>query len=269
MQSFQNKIVFITGAGSGIGRELALACAAAGATLALNDWNEAALNETWQMLPEAARGIQAAYDVGDRQATEGFVDRIVSELGGLDVAVNNAGITLPLKPTRGTSIEEFERVLQVNLWGVIYGSLAAMPHLRKRQPSVLINISSVFGLFGYPLQNPYSTSKFAVRGFTETLRNETKGSGVQVVSVHPGGIKTNIVRNIDAGDSPDDREKLIQRFESQARTTAPQAARTILDGVRRGKTRILIGRDARFIDYIVRLLPESYGRILLRWLRPE
>ena len=268
MQSYQNKIVFLTGAGSGIGRELALAFAKEGATLALNDWNETALTETWQMLPDSARGIQAAYDVGDRAATEAFIERVVSELGGIDVAINNAGITLPLKPTRETSIEEFERVLRVNLWGVIYGSLAALPHLRKRTPSVLVNISSVFGLFGYPLQNPYSTSKFAVRGFTETLRNESKGSGLQIVSVHPGGIKTNIVRNIQAEDSPD-REKLIQRFDSQARTTAPEAARVILDGIRRGKTRILIGRDARFIDYVVRLMPESYGRVLLRWLRPE
>ncbi len=268
MQFYQNKVVFITGAGSGIGRELALACAAAGATLALNDWNEAALDETWQMLPEAARGIRAVYDVGDRAATEEFIERVVSDLGGLDMAVNNAGITLPLQFTRETSIEAFERVLQINLWGVIYGSLAALPHLRKRTPSVLVNISSVFGLFGYPLQNPYSTSKFAVRGFTETLRNEIKGSGVQVVSVHPGGIKTNIVRNIDHPD-PSHRDKLIKRFDSQAKTTAPQAARVILNGIRRGKTRVLIGRDARMIDYIVRLFPESYGRFLLRWLRPE
>ena len=267
MKSFHDKIVLITGAGSGIGRELALACAEQGAKLALNDWNEATLNETWEMLPETARGIRAAYDVGDRAATEAFVERAATELGGLDMVVNNAGITLPLQRTTQLSVEDFERVLRINLWGVIYGSLAALPHLRKRNPGVLVNISSVFGLFGYPLQNPYSTSKFAVRGFTETLRNEMKGSSLRVVSVHPGGIKTNIVRNVEVPDSPD-REKFIQRFDSQAKTTAPEAARVILDGVRRGKTRVLIGRDARFIDRIVRLMPENYGRVLLRWLKP-
>jgi butyryl-CoA dehydrogenase len=268
MQSLQNKIVLITGAGSGIGRELALACAGEGARLALNDWNEAALTETWEMLPPTARGIRAAYDVGDRVATERFIDRAATELGGLDMVVNNAGITLPMQRTAQYTVEDYERVLRINLWGVIYGSLAALPHLRKRKTSVLVNISSVFGLFGYPLQNPYSTSKFAVRGFTETLRNEAKGSGLQVVSVHPGGIKTNIVRNVEAPDSPE-REKFIQRFEKQAKTTAPEAARIILNGVRRGKTRVLIGPDARFIDYIVRLMPQSYGRVLLRWLKPE
>ena len=263
METFANKVVVITGAGSGIGRELALQLAERGARLALNDRDEAGLSETWGALPEAARGYSRAYDVGDRAATESFAAAVREALGRVDMVINNAGMTLQLNPIVSTDVADFERVLRVNLWGVIYGSLAFLPHLTERPGGCLVNISSVFGLMGFPGQGPYNVSKFGVRGFTETLRVESRGSGLQVVCVHPGGIRTNIARNAIATDRAR-HDRFVTNFDKMAKTTAPEAARVILDGVARGKSRILIGRDARFIDRITRLLPASYERILNR-----
>ncbi|MEM7574403.1 MAG: SDR family oxidoreductase [Bacteroidota bacterium] len=268
MKDFKDKVIVITGAGSGIGQELALQLAARGAVLALNDWKAETLAQTWNQLPQSSQGLQQQFDVGDRAAVESFAQKVEQELGRVDVVINNAGMTLPIQPAIYSSIEAYEQVLQVNLWGVIYGSLAFMPLLLKNPGSSLVNISSVFGLFGAPGQAPYNVSKFAVRGFTETLRVEMQGSGVHIACVHPGGIKTNIVRNIETEDSRN-HERFIKTFDKQAKTTAAQAAQVIIRGIERQNPRILIGRDARFISRISRLMPSSYERILARWFKPE
>ncbi len=265
MQNFQNKVVVITGAGSGIGRELARQFAQAGAKLVLNDWNQDALTATWDELPEASRGYMKAFDVGDRKAVEDFATTTHTSLGRVDVVINNAGITQQITPAIYSTIEDYEKIIQVNLWGVIYGSLAFMPHLREHDGGCLVNISSVFGLMGCPGQAPYCASKFAVRGFTETLRVEMRGTGLQVVCVHPGGIKTNIARNAMVNNE-NGHERFVTRFDKMAKTTAPQAATTIINGIKRGKNRVTIGPDASFIDRITRLMPESYERILHRGL---
>lgn len=261
MQNFQQKVIVITGAGSGIGRELAIQLAAKGAVLALNDLKEDALAETWELLPEKAQGLMKAFDVGDRNAVENFAAAVRKALGRVDMVVNNAGFTLAINPIIHSQVEDYERVLRVNLWGVIYGSLAFLPHLREHGEGCLVNISSVFGLMGFPGQAPYNVSKFGVRGFTETLRVEMRGTGLQVVCVHPGGIKTNIARNAEGG-SEAARDRFSQKFDATAKTTAAEAANVIITGVERGKTRIPIGSDARFIDRITRLMPASYERIL-------
>ena len=268
MKDFKDKVIVITGAGSGIGLELAQQLAARGAILAINDWKADALESTWSSLPEASQGTKAAFDVGDRSSVEAFAQQVNEELGGVDVVINNAGMTLPIMPAIYSSIEDYEKVLQVNLWGVIYGSLAFMPFLRKRKGSCLVNVSSVFGLFGAPGQAPYNVSKFAVRGFTETLRVEMQGSGVHIACVHPGGIRTNIVRNIETEDSRN-HERFIKSFDKQAKTSAAQAAQVIIRGIERKNPRILIGKDARFISRVTRLMPSSYERILTRWFKPE
>ena len=265
MQSFKSKVVVITGAGSGIGRELALQLAEKGAVLALNDRDEANLEATWEQLPEAARGYLHAFDVSDRTEVEAFATAVAKALGRVDMVVNNAGFTLPVTAVVNSTVEDYERILAVNLWGVIYGSLAFLPHLQRQPESCLVNISSVFGLMGMPGQGPYNVSKFGVRGFTETLRAEMKGTGLQAVCVHPGGIKTNIARNIDNPDRAA-HDRFVRRFDKMAKTTAKEAAGVIIKGVARGKHRILIGGDARFIDRITRLLPASYERILSRGL---
>jgi butyryl-CoA dehydrogenase len=263
MQNFQQKVIVITGAGSGIGRELATQLAAKGAILALNDLKEDALTETWGMLPEASRGFMAAFDVGDRNAVDNFAAAVRKALGRVDMVVNNAGFTLAINPIIYSAVEDYERVLQVNLWGVIYGSLAFLPHLRENEEGCLVNISSVFGLMGSPGQAPYNVSKFGVRGFTETLRVEMRGTGLQVVCVYPGGIKTNIARNIE-GDDKAANERFVKTFDRHAKTTAAEAANVIISGVERGKSRIPIGADARFIDRITRLMPTNYERLLNR-----
>jgi butyryl-CoA dehydrogenase len=263
MQNFQNKVIVITGAGSGIGRELARKFASQGARLVLNDWNKDSLIATWDELPEAARGYMEAFDVGSREAVEKFARAAYKALGRIDVVVNNAGITQQITPAIYGTIEDYEKILQINLWGVIYGSLAFMPHLREHNNGCLVNISSVFGLMGCPGQAPYCVSKFGVRGFTETLRVEMRGSGLQVVCVHPGGIKTNIARNAIT-DNETSHERFVTHFDKMAKTTAPQAAEIIISGIKRGKNRITIGSDASYIDKITRLMPESYERILQR-----
>lgn len=268
MQDFKNKVVVITGAGSGIGRELAVQLASKGAIFALNDWNEEGLEETWAMLPEKSRGLRDAFDVGDRIAVENFAQRCRKALGRVDVVVNNAGMSIQQDPIIHSTVESYEKVLQVNLWGVIYGSLAFLPHLQENNVGVLVNVSSVFGLMGFPGSAPYNVSKFGVRGFTETLRVEMRSTPLQVVCVHPGGIKTNIAKNIEF-DNEKEREYFVKNFDKQAPTTAKQAAQVIIRGIERGKSRILIGKDARFIDRITRLMPETYERILARWLKPE
>lgn len=265
MQNFKNKVVVITGAGSGIGRELARQFAAEGAKLALNDWNRDALATVWEELPEASRGYMESFDVGNRQSVEDFAAASRKALGGIDVVINNAGLTQQITPAVYGTVEDYEKILQVNLWGVIYGSLAFMPFLREEEGGCLVNISSVFGLMGCPGQAPYCVSKFAVRGFTETLRVEMRGTGLQVVCVHPGGIKTNIARNALVNNE-NAHERFVNRFDKMAKTTAPQAATTIINGIKRGKNRITIGSDARFIDRITRLMPENYERVLQRGL---
>lgn len=268
MQDFTGKVAVITGAGSGIGRELALQLSAKGAILALNDWQAAALEETWLLLPPESRGYQAVFDVSQRQAVEQFATDCEAQLGRIDVVFNNAGMSLQQNPVIHSQVEEYEKVLAVNLWGVIYGSLAFLPALQKRESAALVNVSSVFGLMGFPGSAPYNVSKFGVRGFTETLRVEMRSTKLQIVCVHPGGIKTNIARNIPIND-PAYREKFIRDFDKQAPTTSAQAASTILKGLAAGKSRILIGKDARFIDKITRLFPSNYESILTRWLKPE
>lgn len=267
MQDFKDKVVVITGAGSGIGRALAEQFAAAGAILALNDWKSDTLATTFEQLPPASQGLQSAFDVGDRAAVEAFANRCAAKLGRVDVVINNAGMSVRQMPIIYSKIEQYERVLQINLWGVIYGSLAFLPHLQRSAGS-LVNISSVFGLMGFPGSAPYNVSKFGVRGFTETLRVEMKDTDLHVACVHPGGIRTNIAQNVTIED-PVEREKFVQFFYKMAKTTAPQAAATIITGIRKRKPRILIGRDARMIDRFTRLLPNSYENVLTRWLKSD
>ncbi|PHI21468.1 hypothetical protein CEQ90_03460 [Lewinellaceae bacterium SD302] len=267
MSTFKNKVAVITGAGSGIGRELAYQLAAKGAILALNDWKGDDLADTWSKLPDTSQGIYEAFDVGDKASMEDFANRCKDELGRVDIVVNNAGMSVPQQPVVGSQIADYEQVLRVNLYGVIYGSLAFLPGLRKTAGS-LINVSSVFGLMGFPGSAPYNVSKFGVRGFTETLRVEMQHTDLHVACVHPGGIRTNIARNVEIAD-PKERERFIKFFEKQAHTTAAEAAATIVRGIERRKKRILIGKDAYLIDRITRLLPSSYEKILTRWFNGE
>ena len=268
MKDFTNKVVVITGAGSGIGRELAVQFASRGAVLALNDWKQEGLDETWNLLPPANRGYQERFDVGDRAAMEAFAESVVRELDRVDVVINNAGFSVKQTPAIRSTIEDYEKTLRVNLWGVLYGSYSFLPHLRARPEASLVNISSIFGIYAFPGSAPYNVSKFGVRGFTETLRVEMRGTPLHVACVHPGGIRTNIHKNVEIED-PKERERFIRNFEKKSPTTAARAAEVIIAGIEKKKGRILIGKDAWFVDKVVRMLPAKYETILTRWLDPR
>ncbi len=261
---YKNKVVVVTGAGSGMGKEMAIQLAKAGAKLALNDWNPETLSETVTLLGlESDHILTHAFDVGNREKVYDFAAQVIQRFGQVDVVINNAGIALAPTTIERTNYEDFEKIVNINMWGMIYGTKAFLPHLKERPSGAVANVSSVFGMMGYPSQGPYVTTKFAIRGFTETLRIELKNTKITVSSIHPGGIKTNIVRNIDKVDDMQ-KQEMAKGFEEVAPTTASQAATIILEGIAKGKARILIGKDARSIDRLTRLLPSSYEKQILK-----
>ncbi|MED5388593.1 MAG: SDR family NAD(P)-dependent oxidoreductase [Pseudomonadota bacterium] len=269
MKNFKDKVAVITGAGSGIGRALALELGAAGAKLALSDINEAGLKETADQLGLAEdRLMTRKLDVADRQAFYDFADDVVNHFGYANMIFNNAGVALGAT-VEDMNYDDFEWLMNINFWGVVYGTKAFLPYLKQAGEGHIINISSIFGLVGIPTQSAYNAAKFAVRGFTESLRIELEmeNSPVSCTSVHPGGIKTNIAKAARFDSSVEritggDKEQSIQDFEKLFRTTPAEAASTILKGVRGNKRRVLIGSDAVAVDTMQRLLPTSYQKLI-------
>lgn len=273
MKTFQNKIAVITGAGSGIGRHLGLQLAEAGAQLALADLNLKTLEETQQLI-EAKGKTARIYqlDVSQKDAVYNFCTSVISDFGHVDLVFNNAGVALGRTTLEEVTYEELDWIFGINLWGVIYGTKAFLPHLLKRPEAYIVNISSVFGLIGIAHQGPYCTTKFAVRGFTESLKAELSETNVKAMSVHPGGIKTNIARNARGGPSDlteQEKEEQLKKFEKGFITTAEKAAATILKGVRNGKTRVRIGKDARFFDFIARVMPERSAFFIYNMMKKQ
>jgi NAD(P)-dependent dehydrogenase (short-subunit alcohol dehydrogenase family) len=260
------RTAFVSGAASGIGRALARRLADHGCPVAIADQDEAGLEQTAELIsgPVLARTL----DVRDRQAQMAFAAE-VAEWGPtpLGMVFNNAGVTTAQAVAAG-SVEDDEWVTEINFGGVVNGTRAFLPILLREGSGVIVNTSSVFGLIGWPFQSAYCASKFAVRGFTESLRHELRGSGVRAVAVHPGGIKTNIVRNARYHADPLRRdlshEEVVSQFEAIARTTPERAAEIIHRGVRAGKSRILVGSDAVFFDALVRLAPTRYFDVVTR-----
>jgi NAD(P)-dependent dehydrogenase (short-subunit alcohol dehydrogenase family) len=265
MYALQDKIAVITGAGSGIGRALALRLAQKGCRLALSDIKADALAET--LLPQ--RPFTQALDVADRDAVFAFADAVKRECGGAHVIVNNAGVALS-QTIEDMRYEDFEWLMNINFWGVVHGTKAFLPTLRAQDDGVIVNLSSIFGIIAVPTQGAYHSAKFAVRGFTETLRQELAGTGVSAICVHPGGIKTNIARNarhyVDSMGNTDAGRSAAQ-FDKIARTSADDAARVIVDGIERRRPRVLIGADAKLLDRIQRWAPVGYPSILGALLR--
>lgn len=267
MRTFDGKVAVITGAGSGIGRALALDLATRGARLALSDKDEVGLLETAERC--TARNAREVHteklDVSDRAAMAAYAATVAAELGGVDVVFNNAGIALHGE-FEETSYDAFERIMDVNFWGVVHGSKEFLPHLVASGDGHLVNVSSLFGLMGMPGQTAYNASKFGVRGFTEALRMEMLAARhpVQVSCVHPGGIKTAIARNA-ATTSSHDPATVARTFDSKlARTSAEDAATVILSGVLKNRPRIVVGTDAKLLDAYVRLVGARYQRAVAR-----
>jgi short-subunit dehydrogenase len=273
MKSFGDKVAAITGAASGIGRELALALAAKGCHLSLSDVNEAGLAQTRDLVDKcspAVRTTTARVDTADRNAVFAWAAKTVKDHGKINLIFNNAGVALSA-PVEDVPAEDFQWIMNINFWGVVWGTQAFLPYLRAAGEGHVINISSVFGLVSAPLNGTYNASKFAVRGFTEALRMELELEGpvVSATCVHPGGVKTAIARSARRHPASarlsgnHDPAELIRRFETKFITSAESAAAQILKAVRLNKRRLLIGRDAKVLDLIARLLGSQYQRLIL------
>ncbi|HJR39369.1 MAG TPA: SDR family NAD(P)-dependent oxidoreductase [Nocardioidaceae bacterium] len=267
MKTLDGKVVVITGAGSGIGRELALNAAARGALLALSDIDEVGLMETAERArTRMAREVRTdKLDVSDRAAMASYAASVKEELGRVNLLVNNAGVALH-GDFEETSYEQFEWVMGINFWGVVQGTKEFLPHLIESGDGHLVNISSLFGLMGMPGQSAYNAAKFGVRGFTEAVRQEmlVAGHPVQVSCVHPGGIKTAIARNARTTASHD-QATVARLFDKKlARTSAETAAQVIVDGILANKPRIVVGADAKALDALVRLVGPRYQGIVAK-----
>ena len=271
--NLNNCVAVVTGAGSGIGRALALELSARGARLAVSDIDVSALEQTVKLLEGLCSDVHSKIlDVSKRAAVFEYADSVAEHFGEVNLVINNAGVGLSSGLFSNTTIEEFEWLMGINFNGVVYGTKAFLPKLEKADWGHIVNISSLFGLIGVAEQSAYNSSKFAVRGFTECLCNEFEqtGSTVRATSVHPGGIKTNIARNARLGELLDEQERAEvegrkDEFDLLAKTTPESAAHEILEAVERRKRRLLIGADAKFLDKVQRLLPTKYNSVFV-WL---
>ncbi|MGW4482877.1 SDR family NAD(P)-dependent oxidoreductase [Amycolatopsis sp. NPDC004368] len=263
MKEFTDKVAVITGAGSGIGRALALGLGLRGARLALSDVDFEGLDGTVEAAKSQGADVRGyALDVSDRAAVLAHAAEVADHFGRVNVVVNNAGVALGAT-VEDMAFEDYDWLMGINLGGVVNGTKAFLPYLIDSGDGHLVNISSVFGFVGVPTQSAYNAAKFAVRGFTEALREEMLATRrpVAVSCVHPGGIKTNIARHARGG-SDGDQEAAAAGFEKIALTTPKKAAETIIRGVERRSARILIGPDAYVIDAIPRVLGSAYQRPL-------
>jgi NAD(P)-dependent dehydrogenase (short-subunit alcohol dehydrogenase family) len=256
--------VVITGAGSGIGRALARRLSAHGCPVAIVDANAEALEQTTSSL--AGPVLSQRLDVRDRQGQLAFAARVREWTPATIGAVfNNAGVAVS-STVAAAAIEDDEWLHAINFEGVVHGVRAFLPVLLEQGSGVIVNTSSVFGLAGIPHQSAYCASKFAVRGFTESLRHELEGTGVRAVTVHPGGVRTNIARNGRLHSDPRglgrSREQMADEFEALVRTTPERAAEIIHRGVDAGKARVLVGPDAYVFDFLTRLTPTHYWKIM-------
>jgi NAD(P)-dependent dehydrogenase (short-subunit alcohol dehydrogenase family) len=270
------KVVALTGAGSGIGRALALELAASGSRLALADISEVGLNAT-RTLVESTGGVATCHvvDVACREGMHAFAADVCREHGGVDMVINNAGVAL-MESVEDVSYEDLQWIVGINFWGVVHGTKAFLPHLKQRQEAAVVNISSVAGLAGLPLQAAYSATKFAVRGFSEAMRLELAATSVRVVCVHAGGVKTPLVsnaryfKNPDRPGAPPDQSGAAERFQKKYALTTPEhAARKIVRGVATGKHRVLVGPDAQLIDWLSRFFPSLYPRLIAFYMRRQ
>ncbi|HUR41812.1 MAG TPA: SDR family NAD(P)-dependent oxidoreductase [Verrucomicrobiae bacterium] len=270
MKDFKDKVAAITGAGSGMGRELAIELARRGCHVAVSDINEAALAETAKLVEAfGVRVTSQKLDVANRAGVYAWADQVVKDHGKANLIFNNAGVGLG-STVDSTAYEDFEWIMGINFWGVVYGTKAFLPHLKTSGDGHIINTSSLFGLIAFPMNSCYNASKFAVRGFTECLRQELDmfPCGVSATCVHPGGIKTNIARAARRDPALSaklgiDSEQATREFEKQFITTANKAAQIIIGAVEDNRRRVLVGPDAKVVEMLQRLMPEGYQKIVV------
>ena len=260
MEGFAGKVAVVTGAGSGIGQALAIELGRSGAHVAISDVDTEGLAVTEKRLKDIGVHVKSdRLDVTEREAFLLYADAVAEHFGKVNQISTNAGIAFT-GDIEVSQFKDIERVMDVDYWGVVNGTKAFLPHLISSGDGHVVNVSSVFGLFAVPGQAAYNSAKFAVRGFTEALRQEMALAGhpVKVSCVHPGGIKTAIARNATAAEGLDPGE-LAKAFDAKLASTTPEkAAEVILDGVRKNKARILIGRDAKMFEIVIRAFGPHY-----------
>jgi NADP-dependent 3-hydroxy acid dehydrogenase YdfG len=263
MQGFVGKVAVVTGAGSGIGQALAIELGRSGAKVAISDVHVEGLAQTEEQLKAIGASFKSdRLDVTEREAFLAYAEAVNQHFGKVNQIYNNAGIAFT-GDVEVSQFKDIERVMDVDFWGVVNGTKAFLPHLIASGDGHVVNVSSVFGLFAVPGQAAYNSAKFAVRGFTEALRQEMGAAGhpVAVTTVHPGGIKTAIARNATAAEGLDP-EQLAKLFDKRLARTSPQrAAKIILDAVRKKKARVLVGTDAKLLDVMVRVAGPYYQQL--------
>ncbi|ORW86626.1 MULTISPECIES: SDR family NAD(P)-dependent oxidoreductase [unclassified Mycobacterium] len=263
MQGFAGKVAVVTGAGSGIGQALAIELARSGAKVAISDVDTEGLAHTEERLKAIGAPVKAdRLNVTEREAFLAYADDVAEHFGKVNQIYNNAGIAFT-GDVEVSQFKDIERVMDVDFWGVVNGTKAFLPHLIASGDGHVVNVSSVFGLFSVPGQAAYNAAKFAVRGFTEALRQEMvlARHPVAVTTVHPGGIQTAIARNATAAEGLDP-EQLAKLFDKRlARTSPERAAKVILDAVRKKKARVLVGTDAKLLDVMVRVAGPYYQQL--------
>jgi short-subunit dehydrogenase len=271
MTTIRGASAALTGAASGIGRALALELSARGCALALADRDDAGLQAVAAEIARAAQAPKVTthrVDVAELAQIEAFAQAAISAHPGLNILINNAGVAL-FGQFGEIDLEQMDWLININFWGVVRATRAFLPHLAKRPEAHIVNLSSIFGIVAPPGQTAYCAAKFAVRGFSESLRHELQvnQSPVRLSVVHPGGVATNIARNARSGVGITDnarRAQSIERFDAVAKTQPAAAALTIIQGIEKNRPRILIGGDARFMDLLQRFRPATYWTVLGR-----
>ena len=261
--SFNEKVCVITGAGSGIGQALAENLAKRGAKLALSDIDLDGLSETKRRCTSHGALVRSDYlDVSDREAVMRYPEAVLAQFGQVNQVYNNAGIT-HFGSVQQSSYHDIERVMNVDYWGVVHGTKAFLPHLINSGDGHVVNISSLAGLMAAPSQSAYTAAKFAVRGFTEALRQEmlVGHRAVRVTCVHPGGVKTAVARNSTVADGLD-QVALAHTFDTKwAIHSSEMAAEAIIRGVARGRARVLVGYETKMLDLLVRIGGPAYQQL--------
>jgi short-subunit dehydrogenase len=276
MTAIKGAAAAVTGAASGIGRALALELAARGCDLALADRDDAGLQAVAAEIARDPKRKVTTHrvDVGEPEEIAAFAQAAIAAHPALNIVINNAGVAL-IGQFGEVDQSQMDWLFNINFWGVVHTTRAFLPHLSRQHEAHIANLSSLFGIIAPPGQTAYAASKFAVRGFSESLRHELRmaGSPVRLSVVHPGGISTDIARNARTGVAVTDnarRAQAIERFDAVARTTPKAAALRIIEGIEKNRPRILIGADARIIDLLQRLRPARYWSLLAPWIQnPE
>ena len=263
MKNLKDKVAVVTGAGSGIGRALAILLANKGCDLSLNEINKDSLNETIELCKKENSGVKIhhkIFDVSVEKEMRAFAANTINTFGRVHIVINNAGVAIGPVKAENIKKEDFDWIMGINFWGMVYGTQAFTPYLKRQKEAALVNISSLFGLIGVAYQAAYCASKFAIRGYTESLRMETLNDAphLTVHSVHPGGIATSIADNSKwVLDSPEPDNTNVDEFLVMPPS---KAAEIIVNGIHKKKLRIIVGKDASDADIVQRIWPEKYTK---------